>query len=433
MSQTDSRANVQAERSSRIQRGGRWIALTILVAFSMSFGAMLGGGFDDNDGATASTMLSQMPEFQVLEETYDAIREHYVLSDEVTDEQLMYGASRGMVDSLGDTGHSTFLDPGEAVEFEQSLSSELIGIGIQIDLTGPQPVVIAPIDGSPAYEAGIQPGDVIIAVDGVQTADVEPQEVGDLIRGEEGTDVELTLRHQDESDTYTVTITRAKITVEPVSRAMLPNNVLWLRLSQFSTGSGQAVIEALQWGKTQGMTGVVLDLRNNPGGYTDEAKLIASQFLPIGSVIYQEQLADGSVVEIRNSDVQGEWADGAVAVLINEGSASSSEIVSSAIRDNGRGELIGETTFGTGTVLVGFQLSDGSVALLGTKLWLTADGKDIWKKGVDPTLEVVTEPGTLPSLPIQFDAENLNQAQLESTEDVQLQAAHDELTSVASN
>ncbi len=420
----------RARRMFASGRGVRWMALVLALAGTMSIGVMVGAVLDTSDNATASTILTDLPEFQVVEETYDAIRENYVLSDEVSDQDLMYGASAGMIDALGDTGHSTFLDPDEAVEFEQSLSNELIGIGIQIDLTGPLPVVIAPIDGSPAYEAGIRPGDVIISVDGVETADIEPQVVGELIRGDEGTDVTLMLRHQDTAETYQVTITRAQITIEPVSFIMLPDNVLWLRVSQFSIGATDGVIEALQWGKAHGMTGVLLDLRNNPGGYTTEARGIASQFVPIGSVLYQEQLADGTVEPLVNESVEGEWAEGDLVVLINEGSASSSEIVSSAIRDNDRGVLVGETTFGTGTVLVGFELSDGSVALLGIKLWLTADGQDIWKQGVDPTLEVEMDVDQYPTIPIEFRGEMLDSDVFGAIEDSQLLAAHEELVTI---
>ncbi|MDQ4043950.1 MAG: S41 family peptidase, partial [Chloroflexota bacterium] len=320
----------------------RWLSLALLMAISMAFGGMVATILQDNGDATASTMLTQLPEFQVLEETYDHIREHYVLAEEISDEELLYGAATGMVDALGDEGHSAFLDPVEAEEFERSSRGELIGIGIQVDTTGPQPIVVAPIDGSPAFEAGIRSGDVILEVEGVQSTEVEPDELVDLIRGEAGTNVTMTLQHQDEMEPYEVTITRARIEIDPVSSIMLPNNVLWLRVSQFSSGATEGVVEALREGKEQGMTGVILDLRNNPGGLVFEAIGIGSQFLPEGSVLYQEQNADGSVHEVTTIGTTGEWQDGDLIVLINEGSASASEIVSSGIRDNDRAELYGE-------------------------------------------------------------------------------------------
>jgi carboxyl-terminal processing protease len=396
----------------------------MLVVFSTGLGMIAGGALDRSDGATAATRLTTMPEFKILEETYDAIRAHYVLSNDVTDQQLMYGASRGMVEALGDEGHSTFLDPQEAQDFARELDSELIGIGVQIDLTGTLPVVIAPIDGSPAYKAGIRPGDVIISVDGVESARKDPRDIADLIRGKEGTDVTLVLRHRDSEQTYEVTITRSKITLKPVSYIMLPDNVLWLRIARFSTGTTEGVRNALEWGKKHGMTSVILDLRNNPGGYTSEAMGVGSQFLPAGTVLYKEQLADGSIQEQTTTESGGQWVNGNLVVLINEGSASAAEIVSSAIQDNDRGKLYGETTVGTGTVLSGYTLSDGSMALLGTKLWLTADGHDIWKKGIDPDVVVAAAADSLPSLPIEFDSDQLTDQQLEKIADVQLLAAY---------
>ncbi len=410
---------------------GRGLCLTILLTLSMTLGGTIGAGFNPEGNATASTMLTQLEEFQIVEETYDTIRSSYVLADEFSDQELMYGASRGMIDALGDEGHSTFLDPQEALEFERSSRGELIGIGIQVDTTGPQPVVVAPIDGSPAFDVGIRSGDVIIAVDGVQSIDVTPQELVDLIRGEEGTDVTVTLRRQNELEPYEVTITRARIDVRPVSYLMMPEGVLWLRVSQFSSGATEGVVEALRFGKEQGMTGVVLDLRNNPGGLVFEAIGIGSQFIPGGSVLYQEQNADGSVHEVRTIGTEGEWQSGELVVLINEGSASASEIVSSGIRDNDRGQLFGDTTFGTGTVLLPFELSDGSVALLGTKLWLTASGEEIWKRGVEPETVVTLEPGVSPRLPIEFETDSLTEEDLAAIEDTQLLTAYRSVVSTA--
>jgi carboxyl-terminal processing protease len=401
--------------------------VAVLVVLSMSVGALIGSGANPGIDATASTRLTQIPEFQLVEETYDAIRENYVLSNDISDEELIYGASSGMVDALGDEGHSTFLNPKEADDFEKSSRGELTGVGIQIDLTGPQPIIVAPIDGSPAFEAGIRSGDVIIAVDGVMTADIDSDDVADMIRGEAGTEVTLTLRHQDELEPYDVTITRAKIDIKPVSYAMLPNDVLWLRLSQFSTGATEGVTEALRFGKSQGMTGVILDLRNNPGGLVFEAIGVGSQFLPGGSVLYQEQNPDGTVREVQTIGNDGEWQAGNLVVVINEGSASAAEIVSSGIGDNGRGTLYGETTFGTGTVLLPIELDGGSVALLGTKLWLTADGAVIWKKGVDPDTVITLEPGVSPRLPIEYETDILTDQDIAALEDAQLLTAYEEL------
>jgi carboxyl-terminal processing protease len=380
-------------------------------------------------GAQSGEELANLDEYGILSETYSLIRENYVESDEVTDEQLIYGASRGMIDALGDEGHSTFLDPEEAEVFEASSRGELIGIGIQIDTEVSPPVVIVPIQGSPAFEAGIEQGDEILTVDGVDTTELDrPEDVGNLIRGEEGTDVTLELRHEGEEETYEVTITRARIKVDPVSWAMLPNDILWIRLSEFSSGATEGMQEALREGKSLGAKGVILDLRMNPGGLVFEAIGVGSQFLPNDSILYQEEDVDGNITEVRTVGSNGEWQEGPLVVLINGDSASASEIVSSSIRDNDRGILIGETTFGTGTVLLPFELDDGSLAVLGTELWLTADGEEIWKKGVDPDLEVELDPQADVVFPFTYEDNVVSGDAFAALLDNQLTRAHDEIT-----
>jgi len=379
-------------------------------------------------GAQSGDDITDVSEFETLQDTYQVIRENYVESEEITDEALIWGASTGMVDALGDTGHSTFLDPEEAIAFERSSRGELIGIGIQIDSDSSPPRVIVPIQNSPAFEAGIEPGDLILTVDGQDTTELEPgTEVGSLIRGEEGTDVTLELQHQGETGSYEVTITRARIQVKPVSWAMLPNDVLWIRLSEFSSGATEGMQAALREGKNLGATSVILDLRANPGGLVFEAMGVGSQFLPDDSILYREQDRDGQVTGVRIVGSNGEWQDGPVIVLIDENSASAAEIVSSALRDNDRAELVGKTTYGTGTVLLPFDLEDGSAVLLGTDLWLTADGEEIWKKGVAPTIEIENE-GVSPEFPYLFENNEVTEAQLEALPDAQLLKALEVIT-----
>lgn len=380
-------------------------------------------------GAQGEAELTAVDEFTTLEETYEVIRDNYVESDEITDQELIWGASTGMVDALGDTGHSTFLDPEEAIAFERSSRGELIGIGIQIDSESSPPRVIVPIQNSPAFKAGIQPGDIILTVDGQDTTELEPgTEVGSLIRGEEGTDVTLELQHQGETGSYEVTITRTRIKVDPVSWAMLPDDVLWIRLSEFSSGATESMQAALREGKKLGAKSVILDLRANPGGLVFEAMGVGSQFLPDDSVLYRQLDREGQETGVRTVGSNGEWQDSPVIVLIDGDSASAAEIVSSALRDNERAELVGETTYGTGTVLLPIELDDGSSVLIGTDLWLTADGEEIWKKGVDPTIEVENEVGVPPSFPYLFENNQLTDTQLEELPDAQLVRAYEEIT-----
>jgi carboxyl-terminal processing protease len=407
--------------------------MSLLLVLAVSVGIGIDRFLIETGLVGAATQLTSSDDFTILEETYDAIRTNYVLEEDFTDQELIYGASRGMIDALGDEGHSVFLDPQEAQEFEESSRGELVGIGIQIDtsmMPGAPPIVIAPIPDSPALEAGILPGDIILEVNGESTEDMDDREVGNKIRGEAGTDVTLQLRHEGETEPFEVTITRAKIDVNPVSWAILPDGVLWLQVSQFSSGATEGVQQAIREAQELGITGVILDLRNNPGGLVFEAMGIASQFLPNDTPLYQEMDADGNTKVIKTVGSNGVYQEGPLVVLVNGYSASASEIVSSSLMEAERAPVLGEKTFGTGTVLLPFELSDGSMAVLGTELWLTGEGEQIYKEGVEPSQVVEMLPETREALPILYTAgaggKEIAADTFEAIKDAQLHAAWEE-------
>ena len=242
----------------------------------------------------------------------------------------------------------------------------------------------------------------------------------ELLLGEVGTTVTLTLERADGRGTYTIVLTRERIKLQLVSWAMLPDHVAMIRLNQFSVGAAKAVREALEQARSAGARAVIFDLRNNPGGLVFEAIGVASQFLPEGSIIYQYQERNSEPKPVRTVG-NGPGQDLPLAVLINGGSASAAEIVAVAMRDNGRAELIGEKTFGTGTVLSPIPLDDGSMLVLGTGLWLTPKGEQIWHKGVEPTIEVALQPGTDPLNP--FDDADISRDELSASGDAQVQRA----------
>jgi carboxyl-terminal processing protease len=368
----------------------------------------------------AESSLSSQPEFATLQQTWDLIHQDYVDTKSIDDQQLIYGAARGMVDALGDTGHSTFLDPQEAKQAAASEKGEYVGIGIEIDFSTGRPVIVAAIDGSPAEKAGIESNDVILDVDGQPVDGLTPSEVAAKLHGDKGTKVTLTLQHANETTPYSVTLTRTTISIKPVTWGMLPDNIALIRVSQFSRGATDGVKAALTAANAQGAKGYVLDLRDNPGGLVDEAIGVASQFMPEGKTLYLSEGRNSAPKPVKTYG-EGEGRDLPMVVLVNNGSASASEIVAGGLRDNSRAEIIGVKTFGTGTVLQQYPLKDGSAVVLGVRLWLTPNGDQIWHKGITPTDVVPLEPDGKEIRPSK-DPDVTTQELREST-DNQMQAA----------
>ena len=277
-------------------------------------------------------------------------------------------------------------------------------------------------DESPAQEAGIRAGDVIVAVDGVDVTGQSVDDVVGKVRGEEGSQVTLRITRDGETAPLDFTLTRRRIDVSSVAWTMLDGNIADIRLTQFTAGSGDDLAQALGEAKQAGADGIILDLRNNPGGYISEAIQVGSTFVPEDSTIFVSQFRDGTREDHNATDQDINIGDLPLVVLVNEGSASSSEIVSGAIKSNNpNATVIGETTFGTGTVLSNYDLGDGSAILLGTELWLTPEGKLIKNQGIRPDVVVEMPAGEFPYIPVDnADADDveINDAQLEWAQDI---------------
>lgn len=355
-------------------------------------------------------------------EALDAVQDDYVDQGAVDTKKQTYGAIEGMLKTLGDEGHTRFLTPEERKQNTKSLSGVYEGIGIEIERKGGKVVVVAPIEGSPADRAGFEPGDVLISVNGKSVRGAEISEVVNKVRGPQGTDVEvIVLRGQQERK---FDIQRDEIKSPAVSWAMIPEtDIAYVLLSSFTDDSAGDLREAFDKARAAGARRFVLDLRNNPGGRLDQAVQMAGYFLEPGSVIYIRKDASDEREEI---EVEGdpESTDAPLVVLVNEGSASSSEILAGALRDNDRATVIGETTFGTGTVLSEFVLRDGSSILLGVAEWLTPDGDFIRDTGITPDVKVSLEKGTEPLAPDALRGLSREEA-LEK--DAQLRAAYEKL------
>lgn len=341
--------------------------------------------------ATEPTIPAGAPDdFGLFWEALQVIQERYVDRSALDDTSLTYGAIRGMVESLGDTGHTEFLTPDEVQAQQDSLSGTLTGIGVMLGERGGRPVVMSVISGTPAEAAGVRSGDVILAIDGTSAERLGTEGIVELVRGPEGTEVTLTVMHRGVAEPEDITIVRQRIQLQPVSWSFVPGTMIAdVRLIQFSAGAADAVRVALEEAIGQGAQAIVLDLRSNPGGLVDEAVGVASHFLDDG-VVYQRRDADDATAPVSVLP-DGLATDLPLVVLIDLGTASSAEIVSGAIADNERGTLIGEQTFGTGTVLNTIELSDGSAVRVGIERWLTPDGELIFDRGITPD-EIVELP-----------------------------------------
>lgn len=334
---------------------------------------------------------------ELYAEALGTVRDDYVDQKAVDSREQTYAAIEGMLNSLGDEGHTRFLTPEERQQNRQSLSGTYVGVGIQIESKEDKAVVSSPIEGSPAENAGVETGDVIIAVDGESVRGMDLSKIAEKVRGPEGTSVELTVLRDEEEREFTVK--RAEIQAPVASWNIIPEtDVAQVRLASFTNDSADKLKKAFEEARAAGAKRFILDLRNNPGGNLGQAIDISSQFLKPDKVIYLRQDASGDREKIRVPG-NAEPTDAPLAVLVNNGSASSSEIVAGALRDNGRASLIGTKTFGTGTVLQEFTLDDGSAMLLGVAEWLTPDGDFIRESGIEPGIKVKLEEGAAPLTP----------------------------------
>lgn len=323
--------------------------------------------------------------FQPLGQVYDAIRNYFLWADRVTDEQLLQGAIRGMVQSLGDP-YSAYFTPEEYAKWEESLSGEYSGVGMEITIRNGWITVVTPLPGTPAEAAGIRPGDVILEVDGESTEGWTLEQASMRIRGPEGTAVTLKVRHLD-GTVEEVTIIRAKIRVESVrSEYLAEEKVGYVRVLRLDLDTARLLGQALFSFPLDELRGIVLDLRNNPGGYLSSAVEVASFFVDRGVIVrtygpsFGERLYHSRGNSLPNLPL---------AVLVNEGTASGAEIIAGAIQDHGVGVLVGRKTFGKGLVQeIVLRFPDGGVLKLTTGEYLTPNGRKVHDVGLTPDIEV---------------------------------------------
>lgn len=404
---------------------GQGIALLALVVIAFWGGwfsnQYFGNSFNPNDKSKAYAQLFQ--------EAWTKIDQNYVDRNAVDYKKMSYAAIDAMVKSLGDSGHTRFMDAQTVQAENQQLSGKFTGVGIylQQDKTTKQLIITAPIPNSPADKAGIKHGDIITAVNGVSAVGKDINGISKLIQGNAGTNVDITVQRPGENTTRTFHLLRAEILVPSVTMHYITeDHVAYIQMSQFAEGVANQLKEDVNKAKSMGATRIVLDLRDNSGGYLNEAVNTTSLFVKSGYVL-QEQDSSGKRTPVS---VNGNPIDttSQMVVLVNKNTASAAEIVAGALKENHRATIIGEQTFGTGTVLLQFSLSDGSALLIGTQEWLTPQGNFIRNTatrpgGIVPNMVVVLGPNNVLLTPGTANQGNLSEQQILDGKDNQIIAA----------
>jgi carboxyl-terminal processing protease len=400
-------------------------SLVAMLAFGMAFiSGYLFGRAEPSSGplvfldvlqpatarATEDGVLTsdEQQRFKVFWETWQIVERDFYDKSQVSHQKLIYGAIKGMVDAVGDP-YTVYQTPSQREVSDTDLRGSFDGIGIQVDMKDNRLTVVAPIEGSPAEAAGFRPGDIVLEVDGKSLSGKTLNDTVGLIRGQRGTPVTLTVLRPGATDPLEITVVRAEIKLKSVRARMLDDQVGYVRISTFSATTGTEIANGVKELIAQEARGIVVDLRNNPGGYLSTSVEAAAQFVDPGTVVLYQQSGNGDKKTYR-TEGGGIATQLPLVVLINKGSASASEILAGALRDNGRAILVGEKSFGKGTVQNVHELSDKSGLRVTTAQWLTPSEKPIQGVGLLPD-QVIELP---PTATISAEATRADDAQLDA-------------------
>ncbi len=369
----------------------RWLAIILLMGISFTAGL----SWSNNNGQAPKQIAyspdaqqntnEQVYDFNLYWEVWDKLKTDFVDKNKIKDEDMFYGSLRGLVASVDDP-YTVFMDPTEAKEFASDLSGVFEGIGAEVGMRDDIITVIAPLAGMPAEKAGVKAGDKLYAINGESTLGMTVDEAVKKIRGTKGTEVALTIIRKDEDKPLEIKIIRGIIVVESVKTEVRADGVMVITVSNFNDDTNDLFSQAVKTALTKNPKGLILDLRNNPGGYLDTAITMASYWVKEGPVVV-EQFGEGRRQEYfaEGNDSLGGFK---TIVLINNGSASASEIVAGALRDYKKATIVGEQSYGKGSVQSLRDLSDGSALKVTVAKWLTPSGVFINEKGIAPDIEI---------------------------------------------
>lgn len=326
-------------------------------------------------------------DFSLFWQAWHELQEKFADKSALNTQKMIYGAISGMVKSLEDP-YTIFLNPEDTKRFSDDIKGSFEGVGMEVGIRKNQLQVIAPLEGTPAKKAGLRAGDKIIKVDDILTADLTIDEAVNLIRGEKGTEVILTIYRQDWENTREIKVIRGVIEIPSLKWEIKDDNIAYLQLYQFSEKANfdfrETAIEIL----ASPCKKIILDLRNNPGGYLEVAQDIAGWFLEKGKIVVIEDFGGKQEQQVYKANGTASLAEYPIVILINQGSASASEILAGALRDNRDISLIGEKSFGKGSVQELEMLKGDSSLKVTIAKWLTPKGESITDKGLEPDIEV---------------------------------------------
>ncbi len=392
--------------SSTPRRKWRWLLVVLLLFIAITIGFWAGviyngkaqiirrlsnpeivflgkvsGLYNTNSGGRLTNDL----DFNLFWQTWDMVKTNYVDHDKLTDKQMFYGALRGLVSSTKDP-YTIFMDPEDAKMFNEDLAGSFSGIGAEVGLRNDVITIIAPLADTPAERAGLRAGDKVYAIDQQSTAGLTVDEAVKKIRGPQGTEVTLTIGRGD-AKLQDITIVRDVIIVKSLDYSYNSKDGLFIiTINNFNADTETLFAEAVADIKVKNPQGLIVDLRNNPGGYLDTAVTIASYWIESGVIVSEQSATEPPRQEMARGFAP--LANLPTVVLINQGSASASEIVAGALMYYGQATTIGKTTFGKGSVQMINDLPDGSMIKITTAKWLTPDGISINDEGITPNIEV---------------------------------------------
>lgn len=394
--------NVNEKKSQIVRRLFFLVLILLLMAGSFSFGIYVSNAntpitkvINEKTAYLGSVVGKYTPvkpgklpedvDFNLFWETWDSIEKYYVDHDKLSEKEMFYGALKGLVASVGDP-YTVFMEPKVSKEFADDMAGTFEGIGAEIGIKDDVLTIIAPLPEMPAELAGLKAGDKVLAIDGETTIGINIDAAVNKIRGEKGTNVVLTITRNGLETAEDITITRGAIFIKSIRTNMTEDNIFVIKITNFNNDTTDLFNQAVREALDKNPKGIVLDLRNNPGGYLETAIEVASEWIESGPVVSEKYNEDKIIDHLARG--RARLKDVPTVVLVNQGSASASEIVAGALQDTNLGIIVGKKSFGKGSVQTLNGLSDGSSLKITVAKWLTPNGRSINDEGIEVDVDI---------------------------------------------